>query len=79
MQTARKRREFNFTHVYTGEPGKWLLITQVAMRNTVLGVGTLMPREKKEPVPLKSNMIFFITMNIILQMRTSVAPFEHQY
>lgn len=47
-QTARKLREFSFTHVYRGEPGKWLLVIQVAVHNAVLGMGTLMPREKKK-------------------------------
>lgn len=52
MQTARKLGEFNFTRVYTGEPGKWPLITQVAMHSAVLGPypvllpSTLLPREK---------------------------------
>lgn len=40
--------EFNFTHVYTSEPGKWLLSTQAAMHRTALGTGTLMPRERKK-------------------------------
>lgn len=40
--------EFNFTHVYTSEPGKWLLIRQVAMHSTALGMGTLMRRERKK-------------------------------
>lgn len=47
MQTARELREIGFTHVYGGEPGKWLLVTQVAVHNAGLGMGTLMPREKR--------------------------------
>lgn len=47
MQTARKLREISFTHVCRGEPGKWLLVTQVAVHNEVLVLGTLKHREKK--------------------------------
>lgn len=47
MQTARKLREMSFTHVYRGKPGKWLLVTQMAVHNAVLGMGTPKPREKK--------------------------------
>lgn len=69
MQTARKLGEFNFTHVYTGEPGKWPLITQVAMHSAVLGMCTLLPREKKK-VPkrtFKNLCLYNTTQSFLLQ------------
>lgn len=81
----RKLREFKLTLVYTGEPvePQGAPDCTVAMHNTVLDMGTLMSREKKLIPKWTSKNLWaikynVITMNIMLQMKTS-AVYEHQY
>ena len=48
MQTTRKLREFNVTHVHAGEPGKGLLMTHMAMRKYSTGYGYAKAKREKK-------------------------------